>query len=462
MRYRSTRGAVEGLSFEDAVISGLAEDGGLIVPESLPFFTEKDLKHMSQLSYTQMMLEIMKRFMGDFPVKDMAGIIERSYASFDTSKIIPVVKAGGVRIAELFHGPTFAFKDLALQFLGNLFEYILEKKHLKMNIIGATSGDTGSAAIYGVKGKENINIFILYPNGRVSSVQEKQMTSVQDKNVFCLSVNGTFDNCQDTVKELFKDLDFKKSHNLGAVNSINWARILAQICYYFHIYFKSVAFIGDKINVAVPTGNFGNIFSAYLAKKMGLPIYRLILATNRNNILTRTVKFGDYSPERVVATSSPSMDIQMPSNFERYLYYLYGCDAEKTASVMQELRHHKELEFRGSLLGQIQKDFIAGDADDSEIAYTIKKVYDKSEYIIDPHTACGVFVAYEMELAGYDTVCLATAHPAKFPDFIKESLGFAPPVPEGIIKILSKPGHFDKIESDSEEVKNYIIEKTEK
>lgn len=459
MKYKSTRGKIEGISFEDAVMMGLADDGGLLLPETLPHFTEKDMRHMSEFSYQRLMFEITKRFMGDFPEKDMAQIIDKSYQNFDTAKIIPVIKVGGVKIAELFHGPTFAFKDLALQFLGNLFENILKRRGQTMNILGATSGDTGSAAIYGVKGKANINIFMLYPNGRISEVQEKQMTAVMDKNVFCLSTSGTFDNCQNVVKELFGDAEFKKKYNLGAVNSINWARILAQVCYYFYIYYKSIDFVGDPIKIVVPTGNFGNIFSAYLAKKMGLPVSRIILATNSNNVLTRTVKFGDYSAERVVQTASPSMDIQLPSNFERYIYYLYGCDTEKVAASMSELRANKELEFRGNLLAQIQKDFIAGDADDKEIAETIKKFYNSSDYVLDPHTACGVFVTQEIEMTGKDTVCLATAHPAKFPEFIKETLGFTPPVPEGITKILNEPKRFDKIEADAEDVKKYIIEK---
>lgn len=459
MKYKSTRGRIEGVSFEDAVIMGLAEDGGLLVPETLPSFSTKDLKHMSELSYKDMSLEIMRRFMGDFPAKDMAGIIERSYSTFDTAKIIPVVKAGGTRVAELFHGPTFAFKDIALQFLGNLFENILKKRGMKMNILGATSGDTGSAAIYGVKGKENINIFILYPNGRISSIQEQQMTSVQDKNVFCLAANGNFDNCQETVKAIFKDLEFKKKYSLGAVNSINWARILAQICYYFHIYYKTVAFVGDPINVAVPTGNFGNIFSAYIAKKIGLPLAHLLLATNRNNILTRTVQFGDYSAERVVSTASPSMDIQMPSNFERYMYYLYGGDTEKTTATMEDIKRNKEFEFRGNALGQIQKDFIAAEADDDTIAAIIKKVYTMSDYIVDPHTACGLHAAYKMEMTGAGTVCLATAHPAKFPEFIKSVLGFPPPMPEAISAIMDKPKRVDSIDADPDDVKEYIASK---
>ena len=458
MKYFSTRGSVKDISFQDAVMMGLAEDGGLLLPASVPLFSLRDLKHFSELKYDKLCCQIMRHFISDIPESELAQIIAASYSTgnFDTPEIIPVVKAGGVKIAELFHGPTFAFKDMALQFLGNLFEYILKKQNKKMNIIGATSGDTGSAAIYGVRGKENINIFILYPTGRISPVQEQQMASVQDDNVFCISAAGSFDDCQNTVKALFNDLDFKSQYNLGAVNSINWARILAQIIYYFHIYFKSTKHIGDTINVVVPTGNFGNIFAGYMARKMGLPI-KLLLATNKNNILTRAVKFGDYSIERVRPSHSPSMDIQIASNFERYLYYLYGESTEKTIDAMENLRSEKEIEFRGQYLGQLQRDFIAADANDEEIEAAIRKVYDKSDYIIDPHTACAVHAAYKMELAGEDTVCLATAHPAKFSEVIEETLGFKPQEPEAISALKDMPMRSNKMDADPYDVKKFII-----
>lgn len=463
MKYFSTRGQVKDISFEDAVLMGLAEDGGLLLPASLPQVTGRDLKHFSELKYERLALEIMSRFISGIPENDLAEIIAKSYSSenFDTPDIIPVVKAGDVKIAELFHGPTLAFKDMALQFLGNLFEYILRKRGRKMNIIGATSGDTGSAAIYGMRGKENVNIFILYPRGRVSHVQERQMATVEDPNVFCISASGSFDDCQNTVKALFNDLEFKKKYELGAINSINWARILAQIVYYFYIYFKSVRRVEDTINIAVPTGNFGNIFAGYAAKRMGLPI-RLILASNRNNILTRAVKFGDYSIERVRPTHSPSMDIQVASNFERYLYYLYGESCEKTADAMENLKSEKEIEIKGQSLSQIQRDFIASDATDAEIEATIRLVHNKSDYVIDPHTACAVSAAYKMDLAVPDTVCLATAHPAKFPEFLESALGYRPDAPESIKNLEGKEERSYKLSGDPDEVKDFIISSLKK
>lgn len=458
MKYFSTRGQVKDISFEDAVMMGLAEDGGLLLPASLPQLNERDLKHFSELKYERLAYEVMRRFVSGISENDLTEIIFKSYSlqNFDTPEIIPVVKAGDIKIAELFHGPTLAFKDMALQFLGNLFEYILKKRGRRMNIIGATSGDTGSAAIYGMRGKENVNVFILYPRGRVSHIQERQMASVEDSNVFCISATGSFDDCQDAVKALFNDLEFKREYGLGAVNSINWARILAQIVYYFHIYFKAVKRVGDSVNIVVPTGNFGNIFAGYIARRMGLPI-KLVLAANRNNILTRAVKFGDYSVEKVRPTHSPSMDIQVASNFERYLYYLYGGSCEKVAEAMENLKLEKEIEIRGQYLGQIQRDFIASDASDADIEAMIRLIHDKSDYVIDPHTACAVSAAYKMEIASPDTVCLATAHPAKFPEVIEDALGFRPEEPEAIKRLEGIPERSYKMYADPDEVKSFII-----
>ena len=458
MRYKSTRGGVSGLSFEEAVMMGLASDGGLLIPEKIPNLNEKDLKHLSELSYTKLAYEIMSRYQEGIPSNDLMAIIQKSYAKYDTVNMIPVRKAAGMRIAELYHGPTYSFKDVALQFLGNLFEYILTKNGQRLNILGATSGDTGSAAIYGVKGKNNINIFMLYPANRVSQVQEMQMTTTESSNVFCLEIGGNFDNCQDLVKRTFNDIEFKEEYNLGAVNSINWARILAQTVYYFWIYFKTVHRVGDEINVVVPTGNFGNIFAGYLARRMGLPIAKLMIATNRNNILTRAVKFGDYSIERVHPTISPAMDIQVASNFERYLYYLYGEDCEKVSDAMELLRVEKEIDIRGHLLGQLQRDFIAGEASDNDMKDTIRKVFEHSDYVIDPHTACGVYAAQQMDIVADNTVCLSTAHPAKFPDVIHEVLGVWPEMPEGLHDLEERRKVSYKITPELQDLKSFIIQ----
>ena len=458
MNYKSTRGGVSGLSFEEAVMMGLAPDGGLLIPEKIPFLNEKDLKHLSELPYTKLAYEIMSRFQQGIPANDLMEIIKKSYSEYDSGHMIPIRKAAKMKIAELFHGQTYSFKDIALKFLGNLFEYILSKNNQKLNILGATSGDTGSAAIYGVKGKKNINIFMLYPTGRISLVQELQMTTTNEPNVHCIEVSGTFDDCQSLVKEVFSEQSFKNKYHLGAVNSINWARILAQTVYYFYIYFRSVKRVGDQINFVVPTGNFGNIFAGFIARKMGLPIDKLMIATNRNNILTRAVKFGDYCVERVHPTLSPAMDIQVASNFERYLYYMFDEDTEKVVEAMDQLKFEKEIDIRGPLLGRLQRDFIAGEASDDKIKETIRDVYASSDYIVDPHTACAIYAAKVMEINNDNTVCLATAHPAKFPDAIHDVLGVWPEKPEGILRLHDDNKKSYNISLDSEELEDIIME----
>ncbi len=456
MRYKSTRGRVKGISFEEAVMMGLASDGGLLVPESIHLFHEKDLKHLSELPYTRLAFEIINKYQNDIPSQDLMSIIEKTYSRYDSVNMIPIRRAAGMRIAELYHGPTYSFKDVALQFLGNLFEYILKKRGEKLNILGATSGDTGSAAIYGVKGKENINIFMLYPANRISNIQELQMTTTEASNVFCLEVGGNFDTCQSLVKEVFSDLIFKKEYHLGAVNSINFARILAQMVYYFWIYFRSVQRVGDEINIVVPTGNFGNVFACYLARRMGLPIGKIMIATNRNNILTRAVKFGDYSIERVHPTISPAMDIQVASNFERYLYYLYGEDSSKLIEAMDDLKANREIDIRGHLLGQLQRDFIAGETSDEEMKDTIRKVFASSDYLIDPHTACAVHAAQQMEIVRDNTICISTAHPSKFPEVMHEVLGGWIDMPKGLQNLEDREKRSTKMDPDVDLLKEFI------
>ncbi len=342
MKYQSTRGQVKGITFKQAVMMGLAEDGGLLLPETIPQLTPGDLDALSKLAYPELAFQVMSYFIEDIPSAELKNMIDRSYSSFTHPDITPVVKQNGLYILELFHGPTLAFKDVALQFLGNLFEYLLEESGEHMNILGATSGDTGSAAIYGVRGKKNINIFILHPHKKVSPVQELQMTTVTDANVFNLAIEGTFDDGQQIVKETFGDLDFKKKYALGAVNSINWARVLAQVVYYFYAWGQVRKQTGaDKVYFSVPTGNFGDIFAGYIAKRMGLPIEKLVLATNANNILSRFVNDGDYSIGEVHPTFSPSMDIQNASNLERYLFYLFDGDSERLTAAMHQITDTK-------------------------------------------------------------------------------------------------------------------------
>jgi threonine synthase len=457
MKYCSTRGKVQGLSFSEAVMMGLADDGGLLLPEEIPQLSKIELQQLSNLPYPELAFQIISKYATDIPAADLKALIDRSYAKFEHPQITPVIKQDDLYILELFHGPTLAFKDVALQFLGNLFEYFLVKSGKKMNIIGATSGDTGSAAIYGVRGKDNINIFILHPKGRVSPIQELQMTTVTDDNVFNLAIEGTFDDAQSIVKEIFGDLDFKERHSLGAVNSINWARVLAQVVYYFYAWFQVNQETGaEQIEVSVPTGNFGDIFAGYIAKRMGVPINRLILATNANNILSRCVNTGDYSIADVHHSLSPSMDIQVASNFERYLYYLLDCNAEKVVQAMNNFKESGRLDFTDRQKKQLKLDFAASSSDDNETLTTISSFYKNTGYTLDPHTATSVAVGKRVRNPDLPLVCLATAHPAKFGDAVKKAIDLNPDLPNAFVGLASRKKKVVTISANKEQVKNYI------
>ncbi len=419
MKYISTRGGVEPISFKDAVMMGMAADGGLLVPQSFPDITEK-LQSWKNLSFQELAFEIFSLYIDDIPAAELKKIINRSYETFSHPQVTPVVKLQNLDILELFHGPTLAFKDVALQFLGNIFEYILKERQGKLNIFGATSGDTGSAAIEGVKGKKNIAIFIMHPDGKTSPLQALQMTSVLDENVFNIAVNGSFDDCQNIMKETFANLSFKEKYQLGAVNSVNWARILAQIVYFIHAY-NQIAKAGEKLSFSVPTGNFGDIFAGFIAKKMGLPIDKLILATNENDILARFFNSGVYAMGEVNFTISPSMDIQIASNFERFLYYLLHEDAAKVKELMAAFKKSGKMVVNEELMKE-NKTFISASANTNMTLSTIKKYWEKEHYLLDPHTAVSVAVAEKFNLSTR-TVCLATAHPAKFPDAIVNAIG---------------------------------------
>ncbi len=463
MKYISTRGGIEPVTFNQAVMMGLASDGGLLLPASIPTFSPADIEELAELSYNQLAMAIFSRFIGDdIPPADLLKLIETSYAAFSTKTVVPLEKVGDLYIQELFHGPTYAFKDVALQFLGNLFEYLLDREKRSLNIIGATSGDTGSAAIHGVRGKANINIFILYPHGKVSPIQEKQMTSVLDDNVFNLAIEGNFDDGQRIVKELFADLDFKRDYHLGAVNSINWARIMAQIVYYFSAYSQLPIAARKDFTVVVPTGNFGNIFAGWMAKEMGLPIKRLILATNANDILFRFITTGIYSLGEVMPTLSPSMDIQLASNFERYLYYLADRNPQQLKGMISEFTSSGELAINSDLFKKMTDDFASARVDDRAILATIKDIWQKTGYILDPHTATGVSAAHEYQRQNQMNtvmVCLATAHPAKFPDAVEQAIGTPPTAPSAITALANLPCRFDLITAETAAVKAYVIEK---
>ncbi|MDD4102036.1 MAG: threonine synthase [Kiritimatiellae bacterium] len=445
MRYVSTRGGVEPLTFKAAVMSGLARDGGLFLPESVPDLSGA-LESLRTLSYAELAYEIMRHFVSDISETDLRAIIEKSYGVFRHPDVTPVVAVGPVHVLELFHGPTLAFKDVALQFLGNLFEHILNETGSSMNIVAATSGDTGSAAIYGVRGRKRIRIFVMHPRGRVSPVQELQMTTVTDANVHNLAVEGTFDDCQNIVKDLFNDLEFRDECELGAVNSINWARVLAQIVYYFHAALQVKEKTGAaKVSFAVPTGNFGDIFAGYMAYRMGLPIERLVLATNENDILARYFNSGVYSLGAVAATLSPSMDIQVASNFERYLYCLADSSPQQLRQWMADLKTKGSITTPDARHGC----FAAGRGDTAMTLETIRDYWNRHGYLLDPHSAVGVAVGTRFIDESVPMICLATAHPAKFGDAVLRATGQDLARHALIDKLMGLPTRLEKAPADT-------------
>lgn len=456
MHYVSTRGGVAPVSFSQAVMMGLGTDGGLLLPSSFPQVDAATLHRWAGLSFCDLAVEVMLPFVaGDLSREQLTALVKRSYAAFHHPEITPVVAVGEVRILELFHGPTAAFKDVALQFLGNLFEFLLERSGGHLNILGATSGDTGSAAIYGVRGQKRIDIFILHPHKRVSPIQERQMTTVLDGNVHNVAIQGTFDDGQRIVKELFNDLQFKDEYSLGAVNSINWARILAQVVYYFYAWGRCGAGKeGQKLIFSVPTGNFGDIFAGYVAMRMGLPVQRLLLATNRNDILSRFVNSGVYQAHEVHHTISPSMDIQVSSNFERYLYYLLGEDPQRVRDKMQQMALEGRLEVSGDERRQVSELFHAVAVSEQETLEQIRETYRQSGYILDPHTAVGVRAAKAFPGA----VCLATAHPAKFGDAVRQAIGVEAEPPPSLQGLMDKETRCALLPADTQAIKAFMRE----
>ena len=462
MQYLSTRGKTSPIGFTQAVLMGLAEDGGLLLPRTIPRIGSDTFASWQKLSYADLAFEVMSRFIDDIPVSDLKDIINRSYATFSCKDVTPVVHHGDLHILELFHGPTLAFKDIALQFLGNIFEYLLNRDKSMLNIIGATSGDTGSAAIYGVRGKERIKIFIIHPHQRVSPVQEKQMTTVLDDNVFNIAIRGSFDDGQAIVKKIFNDLEFKNRYRLGAINSINWARVLAQVVYYVRSCLHVCSHEKDSsVDFAIPTGNFGDIFAGFIAKKMLPPgtIRQLVLATNDNDILARFVTKGDYSLAQVKITSSPSMDIQAASNFERYLYYLLDCDPARTSEVMEEFAKTGKIDLSGHH-DQIHRDFVAAAVSENEVRETIAAFSKEYDYILDPHTAVGVRAAQHFKTIGVPMVCLATAHPAKFSAVVEQAIGGKlADVPASLSGILEKPARCELMDAEKAKIQAFIADK---
>lgn len=441
------------MGFQDAVLTGLAPDGGLLVPESIPDVSER-LDAWDRLSYQDVTFEILRLFV-DLPDEALRDLVQRSYAPFRHPEIAPAYPHGPVHVLELFHGPTLAFKDVALQFLSNFFEYTLEQRDLHLNILGATSGDTGSAAIHGVRGRDRITIFMMHPKGRVAPLQEKQMTSVLDPNVFNLAVEGTFDDCQRLMKSTFGDLAFKQRYALGAVNSVNWARVLAQIVYYFSSGLFVMAQHGaSSVSFAVPTGNFGDVLAGYYAWRMGLPITRLVLATNENDILARFFNTGTYELGKVVKTLSPSMDIQVASNFERYLYDRVGRDAALLNDLLRDFQDAGRLTVPAEA-GPREEVFVAGVGDTERTLETIRRYQAEYGYLLDPHTAVGVSVGEQFIREGEPMVCLATAHPAKFNEAITRAVG-EPARHEMLDALADAETRCDTLPCDVEALKAYI------
>ncbi len=459
VRYISTRGSAPELSFREAVLAGLASDGGLYVPATIPQFSREEMMHLRAMTYTDLAYQIISRFAGTDSIAPdvLKNIINESYVIFRHPEIAPVKHLGGdTYLLELFHGPTLAFKDFALQFLGRLLGHFFEQSHEHATVIGATSGDTGSAAIAGFAGRPNMDIFILHPSGRVSDVQRRQMTTVPDTNVHNIALAGTFDDCQDVVKSLFGDTSLRVSHKLIAVNSINWARILAQVVYYFYAAFKLEA-PGRKVSFTVPTGNFGDIYAGYIAKRMGLPVETLVIATNSNDILARTLKTGTYGMDSVTPTLSPSMDIQISSNFERLLFDLHGRDGKVIADMMAKFRQEKKLTLSEKAHKQFAVEFASASASDEETLATIKQVHEKTGELLDPHTAVGFAASQKCRGdKAVPMIVLATAHPAKFPDAVKKATGKHPELPAHLSDLLTRKERFDTLPNNTQAVKTFI------
>ena len=455
MNYVSTRNSSISFKFKDVFIKGLADDGGLFIPKSLNKYTQKDLDIFKNLEYRELAKRIIHPFIDDFMSEnDLKKIINKSYSVFRKKNVVDLVKIGDRSILELFHGPTLAFKDIAMQLLGNFYEHYLKNENEKINIVVATSGDTGAAAIDAIKGRNNVNIFVLHPNNRVSPVQRKLMTTGKEKNVFNIAIEGNFDDCQNLVKAMFADKIFSNEIKMSGVNSINWARIIAQSVYYFYCYFL-VDDSKKPINFSVPTGNFGDVYAGYLAKKMGLPINKLIVATNQNDILHRAITKGTYDVKKVSETISPSMDIQIASNFERLIYDLNNCNDTKTIDAMNDISEKGKYIIEKENLDKINIDFLSSRMNEDEVLNTIKTIYKKFNIILDPHSAIGYGAFDKVNLKG-NNVVLATAHPCKFPDAIEKAINFKSELPDELSFILDEKENYDIIENNLEKIKQHI------
>ncbi|MEM7301848.1 MAG: threonine synthase [Pseudomonadota bacterium] len=457
MKYVSTRGNAPDLGFRDALLTGLARDGGLYVPQEWPQFSTEEVRSHCSAPYAEVAKTILRPFVeGEIDPATFDQMIDEAYATFHHPAVAPLVQIDHDQwVLELFHGPTLAFKDVAMQLLARMMDHVLAERGERATIVGATSGDTGGAAIEAFRSMQNIDMFILFPKGRVSPVQQRQMTSVDAPNVHPLCIEGDFDDCQALVKSMFNHMAFRDEVKLSGVNSINWGRIMAQIVYFF----TAASALGApdrKVSFTVPTGNFGDIFAGYCAKRMGLPIDRLIIATNTNDILTRTLDSGRYETRSVVATASPSMDIQVSSNFERLLFEASDRDAGSVNTMMSSLSQSGAFQLEGSTLATIRNEFDAGAVDEETTASTIASTLSRSGYLLDPHTAVGVKTASNKSEAGMPMVTLATAHPAKFPDAVSKACGVTPALPQWQGDLMNRRESFTVLKPELEAVEEHI------
>lgn len=459
MDYISTRGEAKSLGFCDALLAGLARDGGLYVPRKWPHISKKEIRALRGKSYQDIAFEVLYRFTGGEIEADLfRAMIDEAYATFRHPAVAPLVQTGpNSFILELFHGTTLAFKDVAMQLLARLMDHALAQRGERATIVGATSGDTGGAAIDAFAGRARTDVFILFPHEKVSPVQQRQMTTSKAENVHALAIKGNFDDCQNLVKAMFNDIDFRDRLKISGVNSINWARIMAQVVYYFTAAI-SLGSPDRKVSFTVPTGNFGDIFAGYVAKKMGLPIDKLVIATNENDILARTLKTGRYEMKGVSATTSPSMDIQISSNFERLLFEAYDRDDSAIRAAMESLKQSGGFEIKPDALKAIRKEFRAGRASEKQVASTIRDTLAETGYLLDPHTAVGVFVAQKFEKPSTPMVTLATAHPAKFPAAVKSASGIDPALPAWLADLMDREEHFDILDAELKAVETFVGE----
>ncbi|MFD1197708.1 threonine synthase [Brucella gallinifaecis] len=457
MKYISTRGEAPALGFSDALLAGLARDGGLYLPQEYPQFTFDQIRDLRGKSYVDIALAVLAPFVnGEIPQAEFERMVREAYGTFRHDAVCPLVQTGANEyVLELFHGPTLAFKDVAMQLLARMMDYVLAQRGQRATIVGATSGDTGGAAIEAFGGRDNTDIFILFPNGRVSPVQQRQMTSSGFSNVHALSIEGNFDDCQNLVKGMFNDLEFRDAISLSGVNSINWGRIMSQVVYYFSAAL-SLGAPDRAVSFTVPTGNFGDIFAGFVAKKMGLPIDQLIIATNDNDILARTLENGRYEMRGVEQTTSPSMDIQISSNFERLLFEAHDRDASAIRGLMDSLKQSGGFTISEKPLAAIRSEFAAGRSTVDETATTIKSVLEADGYLLDPHSAIAVKVARENMSGQAPMVVLATAHPAKFPDAVKAASGIVPALPAWLSDLMERKENFTVLHNELKIVEEYI------